>query len=299
MTVQSRRPAAGGVPSPGLHADLLGWFATAGRDLPWRRTRDAWAILVSEVMLQQTQVGRVVERLPSFLARFPSPAACADASPGDVISAWSGLGYNRRAGNLHAAARRIRDDHGGVVPRDLDDLLALPGVGPYTARAVRVFAHEQEEAVLDTNTGRVLARIHHRRLTRTTAQRLADELVPEGRPWDWNQALVDLGSQVCRPAPRCDECPIARHCRWFAAGRPDPDPFVGSGGASGPKARFEGSDRQGRGRLVRRLASGPIRSGDAGPLLGWEADPQRTRRVIDGLVADGLIAEVEGHLRLP
>ncbi len=299
MTVQSRPPAAGGVHSPGLHADLLGWFAAAGRDLPWRRTRDAWTILVSEVMLQQTQVSRVVQGLPAFLARFPSPAVCAESSPAEVISAWNGLGYNRRAANLHATARRIRDDHGGVVPRDLEDLLALPGVGPYTARAVRVFAHEQVEAVLDTNTGRVLARVHHRRLTPARAQRLADELVLEDRPWEWNQALVDLGAQVCRPSPRCHECPISRHCGWFAAGRPHPDPIVGSAGASRRQAPFEGSDRQGRGRLLRRLASGPLRYDAAGSLLEWAADPQRTRRVIDGLIADGLIAEANGYLRLP
>src|SRR6478672_9630787 len=156
------------------------------RDLPWRRTRDPWAVLVSEVMLQQTQVPRVVPIWQEFMTRFPTVRACADASQADVVRAWAGLGYNRRAVNLHRAAVLMGD----AVPRDLDALLALPGVGAYTARAVLVFAFEEDVAVVDTNIARVLARLHGRRLTPRQVQAAADELVPAGDGWVWNQALM-------------------------------------------------------------------------------------------------------------
>ena len=165
-----------------LVAAVLAWGEANLRDLPWRRTRDPWAILVSETMLQQTQVARVVDRLPRFLERFPTPEACASAPAGDVVDEWSGLGYNRRPLNLHRAAVAMVERHGGRVPERLDDLLALPGVGPYTARAVRAFAHEQAAAVVDTNIGRVLARWAGHGFTPKAAQVRADELAPVDRP---------------------------------------------------------------------------------------------------------------------
>lgn len=299
MTVQSQTSTGARRRCAALDADLIEWFDATGRDLPWRRTRDPWVILVSEIMLQQTQVGRVVARLSDFIGSFPSPTVCADASPGAVIGAWSGLGYNRRARHLHAAAVRIRDHHDGAVPRELTDLLELPGVGRYTARAVRVFAYEEVEAVLDTNTGRVLARLQNRRLTAASAQRLADELVPADRPWHWNQALIELGALVCRPTPRCSACPIERRCAWSVAGRPEPDPAERSAGVSGPQRPFDGSDRQGRGRLLRRLTGGPLPTDAADSVLGWAGQPSRSRRVVAALIADGLVVEVDGHLRLP
>ncbi len=163
------------------------------RDLPWRRTRDPWAVLVSEVMLQQTQVPRVVPIWHAFMERFPTVRVCADASQADVVRAWAGLGYNRRAVNLHRAAVLMGD----AVPRDLDALLALPGIGAYTARAVLVFAFEDDVGLVETNIARVLSRRAGRRLSPSELQREADALVPAGRAWEWNQRLMDLGALVC------------------------------------------------------------------------------------------------------
>lgn len=282
---------------------LLGWFARERRDLPWRATRDPWAVLVSELMLQQTQVARVLPRYAEFLARWPTPAACAAASVGDVVGAWAGLGYNRRAVNLHRCAVVVVEDHGGVLPVDLADLLDLPGIGPYTARAVLAFAHEADGVgVLDVNAARVLARWEGRPLRPKEAQAAADAAVPVGEGWAWNQAMLDLGATVCRArSPRCEACPVAGDCAWGRAGRPDPDPAVGSAGVSGRQSTFEGSDRQGRGRLVDALRLGPVASAVLASTMGWPDDPERAARVAATLVADGL-AEVDaktGGLRLP
>lgn len=297
-------PAASGTDDPrppALASALLGWGERVRRDLPWRRTRDPWAVLVSELMLQQTQVARVVPRYEQFLARFPTPAACAAAPLGVLITAWAGLGYNRRAVNLHRAAGLVVAEHDGRVPDDLDALLALPGVGPYTARAVLAFAYERDLGVLDTNAARVLARaVAGRRLTPGQAQRLADAQVPAGEGWAFNQAMLDLGATVCTARrPRCHDCPLAVSCAWVRDGLAPPDPAVGSAGTSGPQSRFEGSDRQGRGRLVRALADGPVPDARLAAVMGWPDDPDRARRVAAGLVADGLALHADGHHRLP
>src|SRR5205814_252817 len=167
---------------------LLSWSARTRRDLPWRRTRDPWAVLVSELMLQQTQVPRVLPKFVAFLARFPTPASCAAPAVGEVVREWAGLGYNRRAVNLHRAAVAVVERHGGELPDDLDALLALPGVGPYTARAVLAFAFERDVGLVESNTARVLARTRGDHLSRRQAQALADQLVPPGDGWAWNQA---------------------------------------------------------------------------------------------------------------
>ncbi len=280
---------------------LLAWSRQTRRDLPWRRTRDPWAILVSEAMLQQTQVSRVVPRYGAFLDAFPTPRACAGAPVAEVVRLWEGLGYNRRAVHLHGAARSIVQDHGGQVPDDLDDLLALPGVGPYTARAVLAFAFERDHGVLDTNAARVLARaVSGRSMTRSEAQALADDLVPEGLGWEWNQAVLDLGATICtKRSPDCGSCPVRRRCRWAISGRADPDPAQGTAGTSGSQSRFEGSDRQGRGRLVDALRGGPVPLERIPAAAGWPDEPERARRVADGLVVDGLAEVVDGTLALP
>ncbi|HEX7168144.1 MAG TPA: A/G-specific adenine glycosylase [Acidimicrobiales bacterium] len=282
---------------------LLSWSEREGwRDLPWRRTRDPWSVLVSELMLQQTQVPRVVPKYDAFLRRFPTPAACAAAPVGDVVRMWAGLGYNRRAVNLHRAAQVCVDDYGGALPDTLVDLLALPGVGPYTARAVLAFAHEQDVAVLDTNAARVVARVRGRTFALADAQSEADALVPEGRGWRWNQAILDLGASVCtKRVPRCERCPVTRSCAWFATGRSTADPAEGSGGTSGRQSAFAGSDRQGRGRLVDALRLGPLPLEHVAATAGWPDDPHRADRIAASLVADGL-AEVcpdSRVLRLP
>lgn len=286
------------VPSSPAGADphgVLAWWDGVDRDLPWRRTRDPWAILVSEVMLQQTQVARVIPKWHAFLDRFPDPPACAAAPVAAVIEAWAGLGYNRRGVALHRCAQVVTEEHDGRLPDDLPALLALPGVGPYTARAVLAFAFERDVAVLDTNVARVLARRTGRPLRPREAQEAADALVPEGQGWAWNQAVLDLGAQVCRArSPRCAACPLQGSCAWRGEG---PDPAVGSAGVSGGQSRFEGSDRQGRGRLVDALRRGPVR--DLAAAAGWPEDPERAQRVADTLVRDGLAVLDDDTLTLP
>jgi A/G-specific adenine glycosylase len=279
---------------------LLTWSARERRDLPWRRTRDAWAVLVSEMMLQQTQVARVVPRYHAFLARFPTPDVCARAARADVIREWNGLGYNRRAVHLHDAARAIVDRHGGELPDDIDALRALPGVGAYTARAILAFAFERPVGVVEVNSARVLARAFSgRRLTAREAQDLADAVVPAGRAWDWNQAMLDLGATICtKRTPRCEGCPIRVSCAWARRQRSMPDPAVGTAGSGGHQSAFAGSDREGRGRLVSALRRAPVSLADAAAVSGWPDDPPRVGRVLDGLVEDGLVMVTDGMLTL-
>jgi A/G-specific adenine glycosylase len=280
-------------------AALLGWWSAQARDLPWRRTRDPWEVLVCEVMAQQTQVARVAERWGPFLARFPTPAALAAAPVAEAVRWWSGLGYNRRATALHGCAVAVVADHGGRLPASLPDLLALPGVGPYTARAVLAFAFEQDHGVVDTNAARVLARWEGHSLRPAGAQAAADAAVPPGQEWAWNQAILDLGAGVCRRRdPRCDACPVTGSCAWFRAGWPAPDPADGSAGVSGTQARFEGSDRQGRGRLVEALRHGEVSAADLAAVMGWPDEPDRAARVVTTLLRDGLVRAAAGTYRL-
>ncbi len=258
-------------------------------------------MLVSELMLQQTQVARVVPRFEAFLDRFPTVASCAAASPGDVVTLWAGLGYNRRAVNLHQCAVLVVDRHGGHLPHDLADLLALPGIGPYTARALLAFAWERDVGVVDTNAARVLARTEGRSLGAREVQALADGAVPVGEGWAWNQAVLDLGATVCTSrGPRCGSCPVRSVCAWQRDGGVDPDPARGSAGTSTGQSRFEGSDRQGRGRLVDALREHRrLDPSELATRAGWPDDPQRTAAVVATLVRDGLAVEhPDGSLTL-
>jgi A/G-specific adenine glycosylase len=288
--------------TPGGRSDaLLAWGATVRRDLPWRRTRDPWAVLVSELMLQQTQVARVLPRYEAFLTRFPTAAACAAVPVGEIVRWWAGLGYNRRAVDLHRTAGVVTDRYGGRLPDDLAGLRGLPGVGPYTARAVLAFAYERDVGVVDTNAARVLARWEGRALTASEAQQRADEAVPAGEGWAWNQAMLDLGATVCRRrSPECPRCPVAEGCAWHRRGLVPPDPADGSAGVPGRQSRFEGSDRQGRGRLVDALReAGSVAAADLALVAGWADDPVRSRRVAEGLVRDGLAGWTDdGGLRM-
>lgn len=278
---------------------LRAWYRAHGRDLPWRRTDDPWAVLVSETMLQQTQAQRVAARYPAFLARFPTPAAMAAATPADVVAEWAGLGYNRRAVALHDTATALVDRHDGQVPRQVAALEALPGVGPYTARAVRAFAFDAPAAPVDTNIARVLARlIAGAPCTRTQAQQLADDLAPRYAPREWASALMELGSQVCTARrPRCEACPVSDDCAWAAA-EGEPDPAAASAHRSRPQAPFAGSDRQARGRLVAALRRGPVVDARLGEVSGVD-DPVRLERLVARLVADGLAERDQEALRLP
>jgi A/G-specific adenine glycosylase len=271
------------------HQAVLNWGRDRLRDLPWRSVRDPWWILISEVMSQQTTISRVVDRWRICVASYPTPQDLAVAPLGDLLVLWEGLGYPRRARNLHAAAGVILSEHDGQVPDDLDALLALPGVGPYTARAVLAFAFERDVGVVDANTARVLARVTGHRLTAALAQGLADQWVPKGEGWAWNQILMDLGHGLCRPVPRCEHCPLAERCAWQTSGHSGPDPATGSAGVSKPQARFEGSVRQQRGQVLKQVARAPMTRSEVG------GDDQ----VIDSLIADGLLSEDRGLLQLP
>jgi A/G-specific adenine glycosylase len=279
-----------------MQGALLGWGLPRLRDLPWRQTRDPWAILVSELMLQQTQVARVLPKYLDFLSLYPTPEACAAVPSGDIVRAWAGLGYNRRALNLHRAAGAVTE--AGSFPSTLGGLLALPGVGPYTARAILAFAFEADVAVVDTNIARVLARLNGRSLATREVQALADEMVPEGDGWAWNQVLMELGATTCTARTwACATCPLAAFCAW--AGGAAVDPAIGSAGVSGGQSRFDGSDRQGRGRLVDALRAGSVPAASIAKVMGWPDDTARAERVVATLLADGLVLFDDSLYRLP
>lgn len=285
-----------------LHAAVLRWYGDNARDLPWRRPgTGAWPVLVSEVMLQQTPVVRVEPAWWTWLRRWPTPAALAADSPGEAVRQWGRLGYPRRALRLHAAALACVRDHAGEVPTDLDALLALPGLGAYTARAVASFAHGQRHPVVDTNVRRVLRRAllgvdDSSPGTPSADLDLARPVVPADAELAarWAVAVMELGALVCTVrAPRCGGCPVADRCRWRQAGSPPYD---------GPVRRgkpFAGTDRQARGRImaVLREAAGPL---DPEALdAGWPEPVQRAR-ALAGLVADGLaVTGAAGRLALP
>jgi A/G-specific adenine glycosylase len=262
---------------------ILAWYLAVRRDLPWRRTTDPYRILVSEVMLQQTQVARVVPYYEAWLERFPSEAALASAPAADVLRLWSGLGYNRRALALQAACAVVARDG---WPSDVEGLMALPGVGPYTAAAVASFAFGVQAAAVDTNVRRVIERLDRRRRRPPELARRAQSLVPDGRAADWNQAMMELGATVCAArVPECDACPAAS-CR--SRGRPDVAPAARR---ASEHVRFEDTDRYVRGRVVAALVAGESLPG------GFE--PARLERALAGLARDGLVVRDGDAVRLP
>jgi A/G-specific adenine glycosylase len=261
---------------------ILDWYAEVRRHLPWRRTQDPYRILVSEVMLQQTQVARVVPYYEAFLARFPDAAALASAPVADVLRLWSGLGYNRRALALQAAARVVARDG---WPVDAAGLQALPGIGPYTAAAVASFAFGEQVAAVDTNVRRVIERLDRRTRAAAALARRAGALFPDGRAADWNQALMELGATVCGArAPLCDACP-ALACRSRGL------PPRAAPARRGPAVRFEETDRFVRGRVVAALA--------AGEALPEGIAAERLERALAGLERDGLVVRSGTTVALP
>ena len=290
-------------PDPDLASALNAWFADAARPLPWRAAEvSPWAVFVSEFMLQQTQVARVVPRWEAWIARWPTPAALAAEPPSEAVRAWDRLGYPRRALWLHRAAVEMVERHGGEVPAELDELLALQGVGPYTARAVAAFAFGRRHPVVDTNTRRVLARAvagQAEPAPPSTARDLAamGAQLPESDAAArvFNAAAMELGATVCiARSPRCEACPVAASCAWRRAGYPAYD-----GPRKRAQGRFEGSDRQVRGLVMRELraAHRPVTGDELASL--W-ADAAQLARAVEGLVADGLaVARPGGALVLP
>jgi A/G-specific adenine glycosylase len=288
--------------SQALASRIIDWFADNGRALPWREPGfPAWGTLVSEFMLQQTPVARVIPRLAEWLERWPTPADLAAVPAGEAVRAWANLGYPRRALWLHQAAVQITERHGGVVPNDVQTLLSLPGIGDYTARAVAVFAYGDRHPVVDTNTRRVLARAvdGDGEPGPPSARRdLAglEALLPEdlGDAHAFNAGIMELGAVVCTArSPRCDACPIADACAWRLAGYP---PFDGKRKAI--QKKYEGSDRHVRGLIMAELRAAhvPVSSDEIDSL--WPDAPQR-ERALTGLLADGLAVEREQGYVLP
>ncbi len=277
--------------------DLIAWFDANARELPWRRAEAGpWGVLVSEVMLQQTPVARVEPIWYQWLARWPRPADLAADPPAEAIRAWGRLGYPRRALRLHGCATAIVARHDGEVPTDLRDLLALPGIGDYTARAVAAFAFGQRQPVVDTNVRRVVARVvsgaaDAGRVTTAADLAAVTELlpVPLARAARASAAFMELGALVCTArAPRCADCPLASRCAWRSAGHPAQD------GPSRRPQRYAGTDRQVRGLLlaVLRDAPGPVPAARLD--LVWRDAAQRIR-ALSSLVEDGLVSALDGH----
>lgn len=280
---------------------VLTWYGRNARDLPWRRQGvTPWGVLVSEVMLQQTPVARVLPTWKQWMARWPTPPDLAADAAGEAVRAWGRLGYPRRALRLHQAAVLMTERHGGNVPEQAHTLRALPGIGAYTAAAVASFAYAQRHAVLDTNVRRVLGRVLNAQAlpapsTSAVERRLAESLLPDepATAARWGVAVMELGALVCTArAPRCDACPVSDGCAWTRAGRPAHD---------GPVRRqnYAGTDRQARGRLlgVLRNADGPV------PRTALEAaweEPIQRDQAMDSLLADALVVSLDdGRFALP
>ena len=267
---------------------LLRWYGRAERPLPWRRTADPYAILVSEMMAQQTQIARVLPAYRRFLRRFPTLAALSRASLGDVLREWSGLGYNRRARDLHRIAR----SHPAGLPRTVEALDALPGVGPYTAGAVACFAYGEPVAFADTNIRRVLGRVFLGRIaTDPEAVRLDREHLPKRAAARWHSALMDLGATICTArTPRCPRCPLRSICLFRTAAPAIAVPAAAKG------TGFAASDRRVRGRIIRTLAAEPL---GLTPVALMRAVGDDRMRLLNALIAEGLVERHARRVRLP
>ncbi len=302
---------------------LLSWYAREQRDLPWRRTSDPYAILVSEIMLQQTQVERVLPKYQQFLTLFPTLAELAAAPTADVISAWVPLGYNRRAISLQAIARQVCAEYGGRIPDTIDELLKLKGIGRYTAGAIACFAYRKQVATVDTNIRRVLHRIfldlEHPEPQVNDAQMLtlAEQVLPPGQAYNWNQALMDLGATVCTSSnPQCIHCPLSEVCRAYATMSqhslfPSGTVLrqlrkVAEKKANYSAQPFTSSNRYFRGRIVDLLRTLPADERLTLATLGPQIKPDFSaddlawlQKIVAGLVRDGLLDSSEEGVRLP
>ena len=282
-----------------LHQAVRTWYVEHARDLPWRAPdASPWGVLVSEVMLQQTPVSRVLPVYEIWMATWPTPKHLAEDAPGDAVRAWGRLGYPRRALRLHASAIAICERHGGEVPSDIDDLRALPGIGDYTAAAVASFAFGQAHAVLDTNVRRVLERVlggaefPPASLSKAERER-ARSLLPAADAPAWSVGVMELGALVCTAtSPRCADCPVQDLCAWKSAGRP------AYAGAPRKVQTYAGTDRQCRGRLLAVLRDAPGTVSAAALVKAWSLDDQRDR-ALESLLVDGLVVEDDGRYRLP
>jgi A/G-specific adenine glycosylase len=285
---------------PALRDAILDWYVSRARSLPFRGSTDPYAILVSEAMSQQTQAARAGDAWTRFMERFPTVGALAAATPADVLRAWQGLGYNRRALNLWRAARRIVDEFGGRVPTDLADLQTLPGVGPYTARAVAALAFGTPVGAVDTNVRRVLGRIVAGDvgiLSPVEMQRLADSAVPADRAADWTHAVMDVGATLCRPqSPDCAACPARPWCGYAKRTRmPGTQPAVRPKAARERAAPFPTTSRWLRGRILDRL-----RDARDGEWVVFDSsigahDAESVQHAVTALATEGLVERDVGQ----
>lgn len=306
-----------------IHLSLLKWYAAAQRDLPWRSTDDPYAILVSEIMLQQTQVDRVLPKYQQFLTAFPTLADLAAAPTADVISVWVPLGYNMRAVRLQSVARQVIVEYDGRIPDTIDDLLKLKGIGRYTAGAIACFAYHKQVATVDTNIYRVLHRIFvgleypEPKLNDAQMLALAEQVLPDGEAYNWNQALMDLGATICTSSnPQCTQCPLSESCSAYAEmGQHSLFPSgivlrelrkVAEKKANYQTHPFTSTNRYFRGRIVDLLRSLPagqrIPLAELGPKIKPEfndADLPWLQKLTDGLAKDGLLDCNEDGVRLP
>lgn len=273
--------------------ELLTWYTCNSRPLPWREPDTSpWGVLVCEVMSQQTPVVRVLPAWTQWMKRWPTPTSLASASPAEVIVAWGKMGYPRRALRLHECSQVIAQHWAGELPRERDDLLSLPGIGPYTADAVIAFAYHRRSVVLDTNTRRVICRLNGveappSHLRKEEVAR-ADALVPkeDEMAWQWNAALMELGALVCTAKnPSCDTCPISSQCRWLAAGKP-------SNGTVRRVQAFTGTHREARGKVMAVLRQADTAVDRYSLLKKSRLDESRFDRALSSLLDDGL---VESH----
>jgi A/G-specific adenine glycosylase len=307
---------------PDIHQALMTWFSATARDLPWRHTRDPYHIMVAEVMLQQTQVDRVVPKYYAFLERFPTLEALANAPTAEVIRIWSGLGYNRRAVNLQRAARTVLEEYRGAFPKGTAALRALPGIGAYTAGAIACFAFEEDVAFMDTNIRRVVRRVFVGPDGDATSEAallaIGQTAVPPGKGWTWNQAIMELGALICTAAaPACWRCPLRPYCRDYAARRTNDEQIFEATTVANERPRtrrvaerhetvYAGSSRFYRGRIVemlRQLPPGtPLALGKLGRRIKEEYgdnDDAWLRGLVEGLARDGLLLLEGEAVRLP
>ena len=284
-----------------IQDQLINWYAQNARPLPWRRSRvTAYHVLVSEIMLQQTPAARVAPHWEAWIKRWPNPESLAAASPAEVIRQWDRLGYPNRALRLHESAKRIVSDHGGRLPRSYEELVALPGVGDYTASAILAFAYDKRSVVLDTNIRRVIARVWegHQRPTHSPSaveRNFAKSLVPldDKRAAQWSIAIMEFGAVVCTARnPMCNACPISNLCAWQIAGYPESD-------ITPKHQKFEGTDRQVRGKIMKALKESS-KSLTRADLLHVTSDIRQFDRALDSLVSDGLVDVTRvGRFQLP
>lgn len=300
-----------------IQTAILNWFQAHQRDLPWRKTRDPYKIMVSEIMLQQTQVDRVLPKYQAFLERFPTLEALAHAPTSEVIRAWAGLGYNRRAVNMQRSARALLEEYAGQFPQTVGELLKLPGIGAYTAGAIACFAFEQDVAFMDTNIRRVVRRMLYRPDAEPGDRELLEHmttLVPAGQGWAWNQAIMELGALICTAArPQCWRCPVREYCQDYAARRQADEHILSytplpakpvKKVAERRESPYPQSSRFYRGRIITALREhkAGLRAEQLGPLLKDDYTPEEqawVETLLAGLERDGLLLRQDGLVKLP